>query len=225
MVYSLKPYQGMAFSSRIAGRTDVLTKTFAKCLSSAFDPIDKNIATNIISAYEVDINATGNSFQTNEKILNYGNDIMFSLPAQHLAQAWSMSEHGTQAFLGHFNCPNPWDGPWKGYSTHIQDIAFVLQNYNQFISEGQRLCAERYAKDIIAFVTGEDPWPAVQEGSKPGGMVYYAAAEGDKDESEYVRDAEPQRKKRRDHLENIVGVGNLDRAVDAWVMFMAGGPR
>jgi hypothetical protein len=147
---------------------------------------------------------------------------MFALPTRLFSQAWSQSSiPGTETFICHFNCPNPWDGPWKGYATHIQDIAFVLQNYNEHLSEGQRLCAERYARDIIAFTNGEHPWPTYQDASSPGAMAYYASIDG-QDESEYVYKEAPQQTKRRDILEQIIGSEHLDAVVDVWQLFMAG---
>ncbi|EWZ84230.1 hypothetical protein FOCG_11821 [Fusarium oxysporum f. sp. radicis-lycopersici 26381] len=213
---------GMAFGSRLAGRSDVLPKTMEQCMSHVFDPIDRNIAPSLVAAYGIDSSVESNSFKATEPILNFANDIMFALPTTYFSKAWSQSSiSGTDAFICHFNCPNPWNGPWKGYATHIQDIAFVLQNYNEHLSKGQRLCAERYARDIIAFTNGEQPWPAYQESSSLGAMVYYASTAG-QDESGYACEGTPQQTRRRDILERIVGLEHLDKAVDVWQMFMAG---
>lgn len=215
--------QGMAFSFRVAGRTDILPKTLIACLSKTLDPIDPHLAKDIVSAYDIDGSAEVNTSENLEPVLHFGNDIMFALPARQLARAWSASRvPGTEAFLCHFNAPNPWEGPWKGHALHIQDLAFVLMNSHDSLSPGQRLCAERYAKDIISFVNGGRPWPAYETGIKEGAMTYFAEEEADEDGSGFVPVEDPERKSRRDHLTTIVGEALLDKLVDAWQMFMAG---
>ncbi|KAJ4193605.1 hypothetical protein NW755_003599 [Fusarium falciforme] len=44
------------------------------------------------------------------------------------------------------------------HSTHILDISFLLQNYNDKLDNTQRAAAEEFAKAVIAFVHGEKPW-------------------------------------------------------------------
>lgn len=212
----------MAFSFRVATRTDILPRTLIACLSRTLDPIDPQLAKEIISAYNIDGSAKVNTRENLEPVLHFGNDIMFALPARQLARGWSASRvPGAEAFLCHFNAPNPWDGPWKGHATHIQDLAFVLMNSHESLSPGQRLCAERYAKDIISFVNGGTPWPAHEAGGKEGAMTYFASENADQDGSEFVPVEDPERTNRRDHILRIVGEELLDKLVDAWQMFMA----
>lgn len=217
--------QGMAFSSRVAARTDILPRTMERCLSKVFDSINPKIAQDLVSAYGLDVLAESNTPENLEPILRFGNDVMFALPAREFARAWSASNvPHTEAFLCHFNAPNPWDGSWKGHATHIQDIAFVLQNYRDKLSTGQRRCGERYAKDVIAFVNGAKPWPPYQNHVEPGCMVYDAPSEGDEDESHFVPDEAPGLTGRRDFLQKILGDELFDKLVDVWQMFMSGGP-
>ena len=213
----------MAFSFRVAGRTDILPKTLVDCLKKTFDPINPQMAKDIVAAYGLDCSAESNTKENLQPILHYGNDVMFALPAREFTRAWSASDvPGTEALLCHFNAPNPWDGPWKGHASHIQDLAFVLLNSQGTLSVGQRLCAERYAKDIISFVNGGTPWPAYEKDVKEGAMVYFAPIEGDEDKSEFVPGEIPQRTKRRNHLLKIVGEELLDKLAEAWQLFMAG---
>ncbi|KAJ9151287.1 Sterol esterase [Pleurostoma richardsiae] len=213
---------GMIFNARVAGRTDILATTLGRCLSTIFNPIDSKIAPAILSAYRVDVSATANTRETIEPILNLGNDIMFALPTRAFVKAWAAASiAGTEAFLAHFNCPNPWDGPWNGHATHILDIAFVLQNYRESLSGGQAQCAERYAKDIIAFVNGMSPWTAYQDIVSPGSMVYFAAEHSSKDDSRFVSTEAPELTGRRDYIQTIVGEKLFDKLADAWDMFMA----
>lgn len=142
----------------------------------------------------------------------------FAVAAQAFARAWCLT--GNEAFLYRFNSPNPWNGAWKGYATHILDIAFVLLNYNEYLSQGQRQNAERFAKDIITFVHGDEPWTAYRNGIQGGSMVYDAPAEGDLDTSEYVGWETPQTTRRRDIMQSIEP-GLLDRLMEGWQLFMA----
>ncbi|KAL1870084.1 hypothetical protein Plec18167_007602 [Paecilomyces lecythidis] len=183
------------------------------------------IAPTLISAYALDTNAVSNTLQTTLPILNFGNDIMFSLPARAFARAWSHSRSpvkGTESFLCHFNCPNPWDGRWKGYATHVLDLNFVLQNFREDLSRGQRESAERYARDIIAFVHGESPWDAYEVDARPGSTVYYAPVDGEQDGSRFVPDEESESTGRRDIFQKVVGEALFDELVDVWQLFMAG---
>ena len=166
----------MIYASRLAGRTDVLAKTREQCLLAVFDPIGSTIAPAIIAGYGLEASATSNNPQNLQAVLTFGNGVMFFLPACAFARAWSRSlVAGTEAFLYHFNRPNPWEGPWKGHSSHSLDMVFLFQNYNNYLSLGQRQCAERHAREVIAFVNGKDPWPSYQCEKMPGALVYYAA--------------------------------------------------
>lgn len=213
----------MIWGLRIAGRTDIFPKSLERCLSTVFDPIDATITPAIVSAYGIDTSATSNTEKSTQSVLEFGNDITFALPASSFARVWSASPiPGTNAYLYHFNCPNPWDGPWKGHATHAQDLMFVLQNYKNQLSLGQRQCADRFARDIITFVNGASLWPAFQNGAEPGSMVYYAPAEGDADESRFIANGASEWTGRRDILQKLVKEAQFDKLLDSWQMFMRG---
>lgn len=181
-------------------------------------PTDTGTAAAIITAYGLDPSSIANTQNSTERVLNFGNDICFAVAARDFTRAWSLA--GLEAFLYRFNCSNPWNGAWKGYATHILDIAFLLLNYTEFLSQGQQQSAEQFAKDIIIFVHGGKPWAAYHERTQ-GSMVYNAPAEGDLDRSEYVGRETPQRTGRRDALERVEEAGLLDRLMDGWQLFMA----
>lgn len=192
-------------------------------MSVVFDPIDIKITPTILSAYGIDPATQTNTKETTLSVLNFGNDISFALPAIRFAQAWSASSiTGTEAFLYHFNCPNPWDGPWKGHAIHVQDLMFVLQNYRDQLAPGQQHCAKRFAKEVIAFVHGMEPWPAYQSGADSGSMVYSARLEGDIDESMFVLDEASDQTGRRNILQNLVEEKLFDKLLDVWQMFLNG---
>jgi hypothetical protein len=85
--------------------------------------------------------------------------------------------------------------------------------------DAQRLCAERYARDIITFVNGGEPWQPYETG---GRMVYDAPAQGTEDESCYIPRWSSENMGRREALYKIVGEAMFDKLVDVWMLFMAG---
>lgn len=214
--------QGLGFHSRLAPRTDILPQTLAECLHSVFDPIDTNIAPAIASAYGLDVNARINSLESTKPCLDFAADVLFALPTRYLTRALAAADDSNnKVYLCHFNCPNPWDGPWKGHATHALDIIFALQNYRGYLSAGQQQCSERLAKDLIAFVNGEEPWPAYDR-HRPGSMVYFASMEAERDASEYIRTLDPAKTGRKTDLVDLVDEESLDKLVQACQMFLVG---
>lgn len=202
---------------------DFFPRTLEQCLSRTLDRLDPGLTPAIVSAYGFDTTASSNTAKTTKPVLDLGNDITFAIPVTAFAQAWlASSVPDTKAFVYHFNCPNPWDGPWKGHASHVLDIAFALQNYREYLSPGQRLCAEKFACDIIHFVHGADPWDAWGNGGEAASMVYFAPIEGKKDESRSVSGEDLEQTGRRDVLQKLATGEVLDRIMDAWQMFMAG---
>lgn len=204
---------------RIAARTDNFPRTLETCLQSVFDPIDSNITPSILSAYELDTFDISNSPKTIEAIAKFGNDVMFALPTEAFARGLA-SVPGTETFLYHFECPNPWDGRWKGHATHVLDLIFALKNYNDYLSPGQRQCAQKLGKDLIVFVNGANPWP-MYHSQEPGAMIYSAAINDVQDSSQFIPNKTLQTG-RRDALEKILSPDLFDKLVVAWQKFMDG---
>lgn len=212
--------QGAIFLvTALAGRKDDLAQALKRCISAALSKHPSTIPA-LISLYGLDSAATAQ-----EKALavaNFGTDVGFAQAAKATALAWQACTG--RAILSHFTCPNPWDGAWKGYPTHVLDSAFALQNYNQFLSAGQRACAERLARDLVDFVTGADklPWVETNGGTE---IVYHADADGTRDESKVVSSEEAANSvARRRELEGIVGGKTevLDRMMEALGMLLSG---
>jgi len=89
------------------------------------------------------------------KVLSFINDVAFSMPLVQLA-----ANFPKKSYVLAFNEPNPWDGPFKGEASHILDVAFLFQNFNDYLSPQQRSGAVKLGKDVITYVSGEEPWPA-----------------------------------------------------------------
>lgn len=167
------------------------------------------------------MSATRNTPESTKAVLNFGGDITFFLPAVCWAGAWPQLSRG-DSFLYHFNCPNPWDGLWKGRATHDHDLMLLLQNYNEFLSAGQRKCAERFAEDIIKYVNGGIPWAPIEPTKPPEAMAYYASATGESDESQICSHTTIDQAQRRDFLVKLGREEHLDKLLETWSLFMRG---
>ncbi|KAE8367312.1 Alpha/Beta hydrolase protein [Aspergillus caelatus] len=116
-----------------------------------------DVAQRILSEYGI------GKGMTDEKalpaVLNYINDICFFAPVLTLTRGWRGNSH-----VYYFNEGNPWEGPWKGKATHILDVAYLTQNFQEFMTPSQQLVATTYAEDFLKFCHGTNPWPAVTDG-------------------------------------------------------------
>ncbi|KAK4199004.1 putative carboxylesterase [Triangularia verruculosa] len=211
---------GNAYGPRVGARQDILPRTLATFLATTLDPVDPALAPTIVSGYGLDTAATVNSQESLKACLDLATGICFGLGARTFVRSWSQA--GLEAFLYHFNVPNPWDGPWKGYAAHILDIAFVLQNYQEKLPAGQQKAAKKQTEDAISFIYGEVPWPAYKIGAQEGAMVYFAREQSSEDESRYVPGEITEETGRRDILQKIMTQEVFDKVMDAWDLFMKG---
>lgn len=147
-------------------------------------------------------------------ILNFATDIGFAAPTQTYAKGWP-----GDAYVYCFNEPNPWDGRWKGYASHVLDVAFVFQNFLEHLSDAQRESSRKFAADVIRFVNGKAPWTAFDEKS-PSVRVY-----GPSVGKEVVQEVSLSKKeltRRRADIYEIAEKTGLDALSEAWGMFVAG---
>lgn len=96
-------------------------------------------------------------------ILNFLNDLLFAAPTLTLARGWQ-----SNAYVYYFNEGNPWDGPWEGQATHILDVAYLFQNFSEFLTPAQQAVGTAFAEDIFRYCHGVAPWPAVKQGEPAG---------------------------------------------------------
>ncbi|RJE26204.1 Carboxylesterase [Aspergillus sclerotialis] len=89
-------------------------------------------------------------------ILNYSNDISSFIPVLSFAEGWP-----GKAYVYYFNEGNPWEGPCKNKASHILDLAYLFQNFREFMTPAQQSVATAFAKDVFKFCHGVVPWPAV----------------------------------------------------------------
>ncbi|KAL1852578.1 hypothetical protein Plec18170_005709 [Paecilomyces lecythidis] len=98
--------------------------------------------------------------------INFSNDISFFAPVLTFVKGWDGN-----AYVYYFNEGNPWEGPWKGRSSHILDLAYFFQNYKEFLSPAQQAVATALAEDFFKFCHGVAPWPAVKDGNLESGFA------------------------------------------------------
>lgn len=204
----------------LANRPDNLASSLKKCLEAVF-PDDGPKVTAILNGYGID-----ESKDDKMAVLDFVNDIAFAQGARAAAQAWAgpATRLGSKAYLAHFNIPNPWDGPWKGHATHALDVALVLGNYNEFLGEGQKACAEKMAADLLSLAHGQEPFPAYSGAQDGKSMVYYAGTGSKKDESYVVSDSDESKTGRRAILDEVAA-GNpdvLDKLLGVFALFIQG---
>ncbi|KAI8262058.1 Lipase 1 [Colletotrichum sp. SAR11_239] len=136
--------------------------SFQKSIESSFsDHPDK--ATRLLKAY-------GISEDTNDEdafkgVIRFASDIGFQAPAR----SWAASFPG-DSYLFELAEANPWEGPFKGYATHVLDVALLFQNYREHLDAKQQASAEAFAADIITFAHGKAPWKKYRDG---GGLGVY----------------------------------------------------
>lgn len=99
-------------------------------------------------------------------VLDFLNDIVFFAPVLTYVKGWPGN-----AYVYYFNEENPWDGPWKGRSSHILDLAYLFQNYNEFLTPDQQAVATAFAEDFFKFCHGVAPWSPVQGGNIESGFT------------------------------------------------------
>jgi carboxylesterase type B len=91
-------------------------------------------------------------------VLNFVNDVVALAPVVAFARTWQGN-----LYAYYFNERNPWEGPWKGQASHILDLAYLFQNYREYLTEEQQAVAEVFAEDFSKFCHGVSPWPVFDE--------------------------------------------------------------
>lgn len=93
------------------------------------------------------------------KIVAVLTDVAFYAPTLIALKGWP---NANGRYLYHFNAANSFPGPLQGQASHILDVAYLFQNYNQFLSEADVKVAERFGSAIISFTNdgtvGWKPW-------------------------------------------------------------------
>ncbi|KAI1609116.1 putative carboxylesterase [Exophiala viscosa] len=147
-----------------------------------------------------------------QSILEFAHDIGFYAPAVEIAKAWPQ-----KAYLYHFNEVNPWDGRWKGFSSHIFDVALLFQNYQDMLSKEQQEVALKFCDDVLDYVSGKEPFPSFKSG-EGGARVYGPGSLG----ARFIPGTKSEDVGRRSVLLRLSDKVGLDTLSHVWDMFMIG---
>ncbi|OQE12807.1 hypothetical protein PENFLA_c062G07782 [Penicillium flavigenum] len=174
-----------------------------------------NVADRILAAYGITEETSDSKALLS--VLDYFNDAMFFAPVLTFARGWNGNAH-----VYYFNEGNPWKGTWKGRATHILDLAYLFQNFREFLTAGQQKVGNAFAEDIFKFCHGSSPWPAVTEGNFDKGFSARVYGPSDKGLTRnVVNQAYGGETMRRDTLRNLAAGVSLDDLVEVFVAFKA----
>lgn len=146
----------------LQGKKDIAA-SLAESMSSSLAS-HPEVAARLLSTYDINESKTDDDAFIN--VLKFASDIYFQAPALAFA-----TNFPGDSFLLEFAEEKPWEGPFKGRSTHVLDVAFLFQSFNEHLSPTQLASAVRFAEDVVDFVNGEAPWKRVQD---VGGLAVYA---------------------------------------------------
>lgn len=172
--------------------------------------LSESTAASLLSSYGVASSTADEEAFT--KILEFANDISFYAPTLAFAQGMQSS---MPVYVYRFNEPNTWPGPWQGRASHIHDLVFLLQNFNQFMSDDQRKLAEGFADSVIDFVNNKAPW-------QPW-TIDESAAKVLKVGSEGVAKDVPEQTERRSTVLHLADEVGFDALKNAFTRFLVGG--
>jgi carboxylesterase type B len=165
----------------------------------------------VLQAYGIEL--TTDDDEALKLVTDLATDIAYVTPAIAYAQCFPKS------YYYQFNELNPWNGPLKGYSTHMLDAAFFFQNFNEHIPPKILEVAKSLAIDFVKFANGVTPWVEYTR-AKEEVRVY-----GPSDTwAMGIEENNGWGKGRRDTLWKLSEEGklDLDQLSVAWNMFVAG---
>ncbi|OQO04118.1 hypothetical protein B0A48_10727 [Cryoendolithus antarcticus] len=145
-------FDGSINSLRLGHRKSGIAKSFHDSMSKS---LPEHISAKLFNAYEL----PASDDEAFVKILEVSNDLQFYAPTVAFANLLSRS---SEVYVYRFNEPNTWPGTFQGRTTHIHDLVFLLQNFNEKLSTEQKDLAVEFACDVIRFVNGMEPWKPYQ---------------------------------------------------------------
>lgn len=152
-----------------------------------------------------------------DQILDFLNDLGYYVPSMALARGWP-----GKAYLFHFNEKNPWEGQFKGRASHVLDVAFLFQNFNDSLPRAQKAAAERMGLDLMTFVSGKAPWKQFSLAT-PFTKVYGSSSWDEKvsePSSKIVDTMDEQQRDRRGSMllfAQTIGMDNIANACQAFM--------
>ncbi|KAF7186255.1 Lipase 3 [Pseudocercospora fuligena] len=162
----------------------------------------------VLAAY--DISPETPDQEAFHQVLELCNDIHFYAPTMSLAANLSQV---MPVYMYRFNEPNPWPGKFTGSAIHIQDLTWLLQNFNEFLDEKQQKQAEEFGKNMIEFVNGRHPWKPWRTSDKTARVL------GPEGKVEVLKDEAPLNGRRKTIRELAESFG-MDVLNEALTKFM-----
>jgi carboxylesterase type B len=150
--------QGSILGLPLGGKKSGIAEAFTASISES---LPEAIASRLLSSYGIAPSTEDD--EAFEKVLQFGGDMSFYAPTLAFAQSL---ENVMPVYMYRFNEENDWPGPWQGRSTHIHDLTYLLQNFNDHLDDEQTRLAEEWAADVIAFANGQAPWQRWTKGQK-----------------------------------------------------------
>jgi carboxylesterase type B len=193
------------------GRNPGIARKFCESVQKSLSS-HPQAAKELLLAY--DITPTTTDDEAMLSILRFASEISFYAPARAFAQGWPR-----KFFLYHFNEGIPWPGRFQGEAGHILDVAYLFQNYNEFLNDDQKKVARAYAEDFISFVNGEEPWQPIQ-GETMGARVYGPSSEGIT--TKYIGTGDPKEVGRHERVLRLGDLVGFDNILAAFQNFFQG---
>ena len=198
----------------VESRRPGLAKKFSATLRKVLNE-NSSCATSLLASYHIDEGTTDDEALV--AILEFVTDIGFLAPTVTYAKSFP-----GKAYVYCFNEPNTWDGPWKGHSNHILDVAYLFLNFQDYLTPAQSALGQRFAKDFIMFVNGRPPWDAFKPGNELV-QVYGPSAEATPgDEAKCTKLADEASSRRRSVLFQYSENVGMDVLSNVWEAFIAG---
>jgi hypothetical protein len=192
------------------GQPGSLVENFIASITRNLEP-HPQVAETLLKAYKITPSLSKDEAVL--AILNFATDIGMLAPTLTYAKGFP------EAYVYFLNEPNPWEGRFKGHSTHILDVAFLFQNYSEHLSVAQKESSRSFASDIIRFVNGKAPFKAFDE------KTMSARVYGPSEEKATVLEVEGNQSdltKRRADIFQFAAEPGLDVISGAFGMFLAG---
>lgn len=150
-------------------------------------------------------------------VLAFLSDTSFHAPALSFARG-----RNGNAYVYHFNEGNPWDGPYKGRANHILDIAYLFQNFVEYLGPEQQQICVAFAEDFLKFSHGVAPWPAITPGNLSNGFFARVYGPSEQGKAATVVDhAFGEATMRRDILFDLASEVPLDELAKIATTFMS----
>jgi carboxylesterase type B len=196
--------QGSILGLPLGPRKSGIAKAF---VTSSMDSLPQQAASKLLTGYGIDSSTEDD--QAFERVLQFGGDVSFYAPTLAFAQGLG---DNMPVYVYRFNEPNDWPGPWQGRTTHIHDLTYLFQNFNEFLSGEQSQLAEEFATDVLNYVNGQTPWQSWVR-TRRVAKVFATDGKG-------VKEDVPEQTGRRKVFLDLVDEVGFDVLKDAFGRFM-----